>query len=1379
MADNNKITIEIVTTDKGATASIKNQKKLKKSIDSTGNSLKKAEKEGKGFHRQQKGIAQSNLSSAKGFSKMQQSIGGGSSGLVGAYATLAANVFAATAAFNALRGAAQVTTLIEGFNFLGNAAGQTSSQIANGLKDITNNAISMEEALRASAIALTSGFNIDQISELASVARNASIALGRNMGDSIDRLFRGVAKLEPEILDELGIMVRLDTAVAKYAAQLGKSKEELTDFERRQAFLNETLQQGALKYGDLSNAVDPNAYDKLAGALMDLSNAGLELINKFINPFIKLLAGNSGALAGGIILFASTILTTMIPALGQMAERQTKVALTAKHMAAEQAKAGKQAAQTAKIGFVKGGSAATTTKGTDFTAVKALKKALKSNTVSQKDFDKATQQVQNTMKRTAAIAMKNGTASSSAHIKRMAELKALEAQILGVQNTEAGRSGAAGASALADGQAAGQEGGANQMALIGGAGAGGGFKLAKEGFKDFRDTQTKAFEGWKKQFGKPGIFKKFGMMVARGFGAAGMGVKLFGAALMNAIPLVGQILFFGGLLVAFLMSFKGEASASSKAQDRLNETIDTAKEKFEQLAETNAKLNDTLDKLEKNLRKVAVAARAQMNEIVVTAGVVQEARLNFSSFTDALADEKISKAGLVFRGVGESIKSAGVALKDVFLAAIIATFPFLNSLIKMVQALGLMKGLKVMVADVGKGLDDTFGKNQEDRQAKFSLAQKEATKQVEKLRAVYPSLAATLENFDPSESFRVLSTVTDDVTGKLLTFEQAAEIVDTQFRMMTEEVEMTSETLKGLGTSFQEVGKVFNKEINSILKRNAFDKIKGTVQSLNNSLIELSKGSLLTNAELMNQITLASDATGISMSQFGVTVESVRANLEAGKAPYQELEKNMGKIATMTRQTSGLSKEYAANLKEVASEAAKTEKLDAYALKLENLAKVGKFEIGVVSNFELQTTVAKNARDLAQKTLDIKNAQVDQEFALERFKLQVFKEMTGDATLSAEMTATMNTLDDIIEARKKLNQDEFDSKIIQIDSKEAVEKGKAGTVGTLGERSTTAGAALNKEGGAAAKLDAMRGAVSPMIDALKELGPEGDAIAGAFAGIMSIADAFAMAGKAGLTTADKIEAVGSVVSAISGMMAANSKAQIAEIDTQIDAEKKRDGKSKESLGKISALEKKKESMARKAFEQGKKMKIASAIISTSAAIAGQLSMDPVGPWNIALAAGMGALGLAQVAIIRKQKYSGGDASGGAPPSTSLSIGSRSNAIDVSRPTSGSELSSLREATSKKAAAGMKSYASGGDVLVGERGPEIISPLAPIEITPNSRIGNSSSNINFTINAVDASGVEDLLINQRGNIIRMIREAANENGEDFLAQVDPMAYGSNS
>ena len=94
--------------------------------------------------------------------------------------------------------------------------------------------------------------------------------------------------------------------------------------------------------------------------------------------------------------------------------------------------------------------------------------------------------------------------------------------------------------------------------------------------------------------------------------------------------------------------------------------------------------------------------------------------------------------------------------------------------------------------------------------------------------------------------------------------------------------------------------------------------------------------------------------------------------------------------------------------------------------------------------------------------------------------------------------------------------------------------------------------------------------------------------------------------------------------------------------------------------------------------------------------------------------------------------------------------------------------------------GRKGYANGGEgIVVGERGPEVITPAAPVDITPNFALGGGTTNVNFSINAVDATGVEDLLVNQRGNIIRMIREAANENGEDFLTQVDPMAYGSNS
>ena len=50
-----------------------------------------------------------------------------------------------------------------------------------------------------------------------------------------------------------------------------------------------------------------------------------------------------------------------------------------------------------------------------------------------------------------------------------------------------------------------------------------------------------------------------------------------------------------------------------------------------------------------------------------------------------------------------------------------------------------------------------------------------------------------------------------------------------------------------------------------------------------------------------------------------------------------------------------------------------------------------------------------------------------------------------------------------------------------------------------------------------------------------------------------------------------------------------------------------------------------------------------------------------------------------------------------------------------------------------------------------------------------------SNVTFNINTIDASGVEDVLIAQQGNIIGMLRTAANSYGEDFFESVDESVY----
>ena len=265
---------------------------------------------------------------------MNQTIGSGSSGLVGAYATLMANVFALTAAFGELRRAAALEQVVQGLEATGAAAGVNLAFASTKLQEVTGFAISAEEALKGMALGASAGFSTSQMEGLATVARGASIALGRDMGDAMDRLTRGTAKLEPEILDELGIMVRLDDATTEYAATLGKTADDLTQYERRQAFLNATLEQGQKKFKDVIEAADTNPYDRLAAAMNNLVKSGLTLVNKVLGPLASMLANSTGALIGAVVLFGSTISRQLLPGLSDMAKGVASAAQAQGEMAA-------------------------------------------------------------------------------------------------------------------------------------------------------------------------------------------------------------------------------------------------------------------------------------------------------------------------------------------------------------------------------------------------------------------------------------------------------------------------------------------------------------------------------------------------------------------------------------------------------------------------------------------------------------------------------------------------------------------------------------------------------------------------------------------------------------------------------------------------------------------------------------------------------------------------------------------------------------------------------------------------------------------------------------------------------------------------------------
>ena len=145
---------------------------------------------------------------------------------------------------------------------------------------------------------------------------------------------------------------------------------------------------------------------------------------------------------------------------------------------------------------------------------------------------------------------------------------------------------------------------------------------------------------------------------------------------------------------------------------------------------------------------------------------------------------------------------------------------------------------------------------------------------------------------------------------------------------------------------------------------------------------------------------------------------------------------------------------------------------------------------------------------------------------------------------------------------------------------------------------------------------------------------------------------------------------------------------------------------------------------KKAFEAAKAFNIANAIMNTYMAATKALATYPF-PFGLIAAAGAVAAGLAQVAQIRSQTYSG-------------------------RALGGPVM-------------GGKSY------IVGESGPEMFTPSTTGSITRNSDLpmGNQVT-VNFNITANDTTGFDQLLASRKGMITQIINDAVLERGRRSIA-----------
>jgi len=617
VANDVKLTIRV--SDNGSLDVV--QKKAKAAADSLGGLGKAQRKAGDAadhYQKKQKGVGQTGLSSAKAFSKMSTGISGG---LVPAYATLAANVFAVTAAFGALQRAQATAQLEEGLKIVGQAAGQNLPYVASQLKNITGAAVSMKQAMESTALAISAGFSTDQLKGLTKVAKGASLALGRDMGDALTRLTKGAAKLEPEILDELGILVRLDEASQKYADDNDKVVDSLTRFEKQQAFVNAILDQGGKKFDLIANSVEANPYDKLAASFADLNKILLQIVGNVLEPLVSLLAKNPVALLSVLTMFGSTIVKSILPAVSDLAAKQKEIA----------AQAAVMAKKASTVISTKYKEAQAVVKKLDFSIspkyVQSLEKQFKSGKISAEELKKSitTLKISETQRNKQNIkysgeALRNYKAETAAIVEQRMALEGLSAA-----DKQKYTRGAASAEA-------------KKASSVKG--------LTARGFSEM-ERATTLTDKWRAAIKYTGLqiegmndkHNKGVKGLARlnlGFKAAAGGAMLMGSAMLNMIPIIGQILFIASLLGPIIYKLF-EKGAAAKAADEATEAFKNTTAITTQLT---AKL-ETLTKVEEKYQAILKVRAGLMSSI--NAGISGVVDAQIKDDMENLTDLKLAQ----------------------------------------------------------------------------------------------------------------------------------------------------------------------------------------------------------------------------------------------------------------------------------------------------------------------------------------------------------------------------------------------------------------------------------------------------------------------------------------------------------------------------------------------------------------------------------------------------------------------------------------------------------------------------------------------------------------------------------------------------------------
>ena len=162
----------------------------------------------------------------------------------------------ASFATQAVQTNARIKTMERSFHSLGKSIGTNDGSL-DKLRGALNGTMTDTELMAQANNAMLLGIveNDDEMAELFDNAQRLAQALGRDARYGVESLTTGIGRQSRLMLDNLGIIVKSEDAYKAYAKEIGVNTSQLTENQRKQAFIQATFESVRAKVAELGPEV--------------------------------------------------------------------------------------------------------------------------------------------------------------------------------------------------------------------------------------------------------------------------------------------------------------------------------------------------------------------------------------------------------------------------------------------------------------------------------------------------------------------------------------------------------------------------------------------------------------------------------------------------------------------------------------------------------------------------------------------------------------------------------------------------------------------------------------------------------------------------------------------------------------------------------------------------------------------------------------------------------------------------------------------------------------------------------------------------------------------------------------------------------------------